>query len=173
MLGFTASFVRHCLKLAKSCGLSVSSTSSQKILCFPKYLDFLCSWHYYGVILYLGWTIYVPIYSTGSIFVSFLIKNSDFWPQNLWTSDPGGTLYKTACVSKYEGIHCRHFCCLLTLHRLDSNFEDRFLLSQQPLHHGAKFAWRNKLKHKHILDAVCNNATMIKCFIQQQRVFIQ
>lgn len=56
--------------------------------------------------------------------------------------------------------------CLLTLHRLDSDFEDRFLLSQQPLHHGAKFAWRNKLKHKHILDAALD-ATMTKQFIQQ------
>lgn len=43
MLGFTALFVQHCLKLAKSCSLSVSSTSTQKILYFPKYLDFLCS----------------------------------------------------------------------------------------------------------------------------------
>lgn len=167
MLGFTASFVRHRLKLAKSCSLSVSSASSQKILYFPKYLlyiyiaDITMEWHFIW-----GWTIYLPIFSTGCIFVSFLIKNWNFWPQNLWTSDPGGTLDKTACVSKYEGIHCRHLCRLLTLHRLDSDFEDWFLLSQQPLHHGAKFAWRNKLKHKHVLDAVLD-ATMIKRLIQQ------
>lgn len=115
----------------------------------------------------LQWTLYVPIFHTSTVFISSLNKKRNYWPYNLWTSDPreeGLTLCETACVSKYEGTHCHNLGCLLTLHRLDGDFEDGFLLSQQPLHHWAKFSWRNKLKHKHVLDA-----TLTKCLIQQQQ----
>lgn len=33
------------------------------------------------------------------------------------------------------------FCRLLTFHSLDSNFENRFLLRQQPFHHRAELSW--------------------------------
>lgn len=33
------------------------------------------------------------------------------------------------------------FSCLLTFHSLDSNFENRFLLRQQPFHHWAELPW--------------------------------
>ncbi|TNN66587.1 hypothetical protein EYF80_023121 [Liparis tanakae] len=37
-------------------------------------------------------------------------------------------------------VIAEYFPCLLTLHRLHSNFESSVLLSQQPLHHRAKLA---------------------------------
>lgn len=80
---------------------------------------------------------------------------------NFW---PGGLVYQMACVPKMKGfivVIAEYFYCLLTLHSLDSNFENRLLLSQQPFHHRAKLPWRKKLKHKQTvsLDAISDAAT--------------
>lgn len=86
----------------------------------------------------------------------FWLKNRNFWPQHLLTSDPGGLTIKWLVLPKKKGfivMISKHSYCLLTLHSLDSNFENRLLLSQQPFHHRAKLSWRKKLKHKHSLDA--------------------
>lgn len=73
----------------------------------------------------------------------------NFWPG--WS-----LLWNGLCLPKMNAfivVICEFFCCLLTLHRLDSNFENRLLLSQQTLHDGAKLAWWKKLKHRRSLHA--------------------
>lgn len=64
-----------------------------------------------------------------------------FLPQTLVKFQARGAVYQMACVPKMKGlivVIAEYFCSLLTLHSLDSHFENRLLLSQQPFHHGAK-----------------------------------
>lgn len=71
--------------------LQLSSTSSQKILYFPKYLDFLCSWHYYGVILYLGCEPYICQYFLQAASSSrFSLKTEIFDPKTCEPLTRGG-----------------------------------------------------------------------------------
>lgn len=117
--------------------------------------------------VFMGSTLYLPIFSTGCVFVSFLIKKLKILTPTLVDFWPGGLSMKWPVFPKMKGFivmisEC--FCCLLTLHSLDSNFEDRLLLSQQPFHHRAKLPWRKKLKHKHSLDASSDATTLNALF---------
>lgn len=135
-----------------------------------KLLDMLWSWHYHGMIHQWSELYMCQCFIQAESLSVLSIKNEIIGPKTcelLTPGEAGLTFCETACVSKYEGIHCLKLGSLLTLHRLDSDFEDGFLLSQQPLHHWAKFSWRNKCS-ANILDAVWD-ATLTNCLIQQKQ----
>lgn len=55
--------------------------------------------------------------------------------------------YQMPCVPEMKGfivVIAEYFYCLLTFHSLDSDFENKLFLSQQPFHHRAKLPWRQK-----------------------------
>jgi len=66
-------------------------------------------------------------------------------------------------------VTAEYFYSLLTLHSLDSNFENRLLLSQQPFHHRAKLPWRKKLKHNQTPSL---DATILNVMLNSEELFV-
>lgn len=110
---------------------------------FP--LNFLYSCLCFGTTVNKGSTL-----SSANIFYElrrrlFSDRKLTFLPPSTW---PKGLSINIACVPKMKGVIvgiAEYFDCLLTLHSLHSNFEERLLLSQQSFHHGAKLPCRKKL----------------------------
>lgn len=121
----------------------------------------LCNCLYFGATVYLGSTSPASDFNELNRLVCFLIKNSNPPPLTPLDFVARGQPIKKACVpQKTKGLiveTAEYFCCLLTLHSLDSDFENRLLLSQQSFHHRAKLSWRKKRKHNQTLEFPCDS----------------